>query len=85
MIVVPCEQVQGISGFMDDDSCTFDIFPHSVRLARNFKKDLRNFEKKRDRYTISNLKRPNLGALVSKFKPLKNRDPIANSESLQYS
>ena len=47
MIIVPKEQIQGLPGLMDSDLCSFDFFTHTVKPARNVKKDLAAFKKKR--------------------------------------
>ena len=67
------------------DTCTFDIFTNSVQPARNAKKDLKAFVKKRSKYSISNLKLPKLGDEDRKFKPTKNAEPVENSASLMFS
>ena len=51
-----------IPGMVENDSCTFDFFPNSVKPARNVKKDLKMFLRKRALYTISNLKLPEIDA-----------------------
>lgn len=84
MIIVPKEQVQGLPGLIENELCTFDFFTHSVKPARSLKKDLLAFEKKRAKYTISNLKLPELDGKESKYRPLKYIEPIENSASLKY-
>ena len=81
LLVIPERQVQQMPG-LPDDSTTFDIFPHSVRLKRNFKKDIDRALKQRVQYSISNIKLPEMTADFHKFRPLKHRDPIENSDSL---
>lgn len=84
MIIVPQQQVQNTPGLVNNDLCTFEIFPHSVKMARNFKKDLEMFKRKRARYSISNIKLPEMKLQEDKFQPLKNREPILNSASLKF-
>ena len=69
-----------------NDSCTFDFFPNSVKPARNVKKDLKVFLKKRAQYTISNLKLPELDleGKEEKFQPMKFMEPINNSAALNH-
>ena len=67
------------------DACTFDIFTNSVKPARNAKKELKAFIKKRSQYSISNLKLPKLGDEDRKFKPTKNAEPVENSGALLFS
>lgn len=69
---------------VNNDACTFDIFPHSVKPARNAKRDLRMFLKKRAQYSISHLKLPSLTGKDSKYRPVKSMDPVDNSESLRF-
>lgn len=69
---------------MNDDSMTFEIFPHSVRPKRNFKKDLERAILHRTTYSISNIKLPEMKHIEGQFKPLKYRDAIKNSDSLDY-
>lgn len=83
LLVIPERQVQQMPG-VPDDLATFDIFPHSVRLRRNFKKDIDRALKKRVQYSISNIKLPEMKADFHMFKPLKHRGPIENSPSLTY-
>ena len=47
MYIVPRDQVQRIPGMLDNDACSFDIFPHSFKPARSVKRDLEIFLKKR--------------------------------------
>ena len=47
MFVVPKDQLQAVPGLLDSEVCTFDFFTNSVKQARNFKKDLKSFQKKR--------------------------------------
>ena len=56
---------------VENDSCTFDFFPNSVKPARNVKKDLKVFLRKRAQYTISNLKLPEIDTegKPEKFQP----------------
>ena len=68
---------------INNDACTFDFFTHTVKPARNVKKDLQAFLKKRSKYTISNLKLPELDG-KEKYRPIKNMEPVENSESLNY-
>ena len=75
--------MQGIPGLINNDACTFDFFTHTVKPARNVKKDLQAFLKKRSKYTISNLKLPELDG-KEKYRPIKNMEPVENSESLNY-
>ena len=72
-------------GLMESDVCTFDFFTNTVKPARSLKKDLAAFKKKRAKYTISNLKLPELSGKESKYRPLKHIEPIDNSASLNYS
>ena len=83
MFVVPRDQIQSIPGMLPDDALMFDLFPHSVKPARNVKKDLKAFIKKRSQYSISNLKLPELDE-DKKYKPLKHMEPVDNSASLGY-
>ena len=69
---------------VENDLCTFDFFTNTVKPARNVKKDLAAFMKKRAQYTISNLKLPELDGKESKYRPLKHIEPIENSDSLKY-
>ena len=49
------------------------------------KKDLRNFERKRAQYSISNLKLPELDSKdLGKYQPIKSMKPVDNSASLNY-
>ena len=84
MFVVPKDQLQGLPGLINNDLCTFDFFCHSVKPARNVKKDLKAFVKKRSAYTISNLHLPELDGKESKYRPLKHIEPVDNSASLSY-
>ena len=85
MIIVPKEQIQGMAGLMESDVCSFDFFTNTVKPARNVKKDLKQFMKKRAQYSISNLKLPELDGKESKYRPLKHMEPVENSASLQFS
>ena len=67
---------------MGDDLTTFDILPKSMRLKRDFKKDIERALKKRVEFSISNIKLPEMKTDFSQFKPLKHRDGFENSESL---
>ena len=69
---------------IESDTCVFDIFPHSVKLAHNFKRDLRRAMKKRTSYSISNIKLPEMKQADRKFCPLKCMKPIENSDSLLF-
>ena len=84
MLVVPQHQIQAMPGMMESDACTFDIFPYSVKLARNFKKDLDIAKEKRARYSISNIKLPEMKINDDVFKPLKKMAPVINSASLKF-
>ena len=82
-LVLPEQQIQQIPG-MTDDMTTFDIFPQSIRLKRDFKKDIQRALQKRVQYSISNIKLPEMKSDFEKFKPLKNREAFDNSESLNF-
>jgi len=69
---------------MNNDACTFEIFPHAVKPARSVKKDLEIFIKKRAQFSISNLNLAHLEAKDSMYRPLKHIEPIENSESLKF-
>ena len=69
---------------VNNDLCTFDIFPYSVKLARNHMKDLEMFKKKRCRYSISNIRLPEMKVNDHKFRPTKHAEPIPESQSLRY-
>ena len=55
-----------------------------MRLKRDFKKDIQRAIKKRVEYSISNIKLPEMKSDFCKFKPLKHREAIENSESLNF-
>ena len=55
-----------------------------MKLARNFKKDLEIFKKKRARYSISNIKLPEMKAKDDKFQAYPSMEPVANSPSLKF-
>ena len=69
---------------VNNDLCTFDIFPYSIKLARNHMKDLEMFKKKRARYSISNIILPEMKVNDHKFRPTRNAEPIPESQSLHY-
>ena len=64
---------------VNNDLCTFDIFPYSIKLARNHMKDLEMFKKKRARYSISNIRLPEMKVNDHKFRPTRNAEPIPES------
>ena len=84
MIICPADQIQGTPGMVNNDLCTFDIFPYSIKLARNHMKDLEMFKKKRARYNISNIRLPEMKVNDHKFRPTRNAEPIPESQSLHY-
>ena len=55
-----------------------------MKLARNPKKDLEMFKKKRGKYSISNIKLPEMKIDDKKFRPTKKGEPINESGSLKF-